>query len=852
MPRRPEILAPAGDRDCLTAALAAGADAIYLGLDDGFNARARAANFASTDLAPIVELAHRAGARVFVTLNTLVFEPELPLVEELVRRVAAAGVDAIIVQDPAVAQIARAVCPDLELHGSTQMTASSPLAAELLRELGLTRVVVPRELSIEEITQYAAGTTLPLEVFIHGALCVSWSGQCLTSEAWGGRSANRGQCAQSCRLPYELIVDGQPRELGDVAYLLSPRDLVGTGAVPELAAAGVASLKIEGRLKAPHYVAATVSHYRRAVDAAAAGAPLAEDGAATAALYVAYSRGASPGFLDGADHQRLIDGRAPRHRGLLLGEVVARRDQGLWVRAPERVAHGDAEPRTPPDPTVVARAGMGVVFDRGAPEQPEQGGPIFAAEPWSDAAGRPGWHLRFGTPGPDLRQVQVGDRVWITSDPEVSRAGERAAEAGRAPLGRVPVRLTARGRLGEPLEVAAEAQSRGQTWRATLRGETPLAPASRRGLDLALLTDKLGALGGTDFALAELDAAGVDAALFVPVSELKELRRRLVAALTAEVARVERRLAAAPVVPALRAEAAARAPEAGAAPASRLVPLCRTDEQLDALLDAGVDEVELDWMELVGLGRAVERARARGCKVVVATLRVQKPGEERVDQHLAKLAPDGVLVRGWGSLAYFAALPAERRPTLHGDFSLNVTNSVTAAWVLSRGLATFTAAHDLDAAQLTALLEAGDPRRVAVTVHHHMPTFHTEHCVYAHLLSEGRDFRTCGRPCEQRRVSLRDRVGQVHPVLVDVGCRNTVFAAQAQSAASLVEDLAARRVARLRVELVRETGAQAVAVWGAYQALLRGELSARALAARGLGHEQFGVTKGTMRTLTVL
>ncbi|HRC59007.1 MAG TPA: peptidase U32 family protein, partial [Kofleriaceae bacterium] len=183
MPRRPEILAPAGDQDALTAALAAGADAVYFGLDDGFNARARAANFPSQGLTPLVELAHRAGVRVFVTLNTLVFEPELPLVEELVRRVAAAGVDAIIVQDPAVARIAQRVCPTLELHGSTQMTVTSPLAAELLRPLGLTRVVVPRELSLEDISRYAAGTTLPLEVFVHGALCVSWSGQCLTSES---------------------------------------------------------------------------------------------------------------------------------------------------------------------------------------------------------------------------------------------------------------------------------------------------------------------------------------------------------------------------------------------------------------------------------------------------------------------------------------------------------------------------------------------------------------------------------------------------------------------------------------------------------------------------------------------
>src|ERR1041385_3116056 len=324
-PPVPDVLAPAGDRDTLAAALAAGADAVYFGLDDGFNARARATNFSSTSLGEVVASIHRAAVRAYVALNTLVCEPELPVVEELIRRVAAAGADAIIVQDPAVALLARAICPELEVHASTQMTVSSPLAAELLRGLGIARVVVPCELSVDEIRLYAAGTSLPLEVFIHGALCVSWSGQCLSSEAWGGRSANRGQGAQACRLPYQLIVDGAERDLGDVAYLLSPKDLVGIDVVPLLAELGVASLKIEGRLKAPHYVATTVARYRAAV-AATTGqpAPAPPVGIPTdePSLHIAYSRGITRGFLTGADHQTLVEGRFPNHRGVPLGRVA--------------------------------------------------------------------------------------------------------------------------------------------------------------------------------------------------------------------------------------------------------------------------------------------------------------------------------------------------------------------------------------------------------------------------------------------------------------------------------------------------------------------------------------------------
>jgi collagenase-like PrtC family protease len=191
-------------------------------------------------------------------------------------------------------------------------------------------------------------------------------------------------------------------------------------------------------------------------------------------------------------------------------------------------------------------------------------------------------------------------------------------------------------------------------------------------------------------------------------------------------------------------------------------------------------------------------------------------------------------------------------PVLHGDFSLNVTNSISAGWVLGHGLATITAAHDLDREQLLALLDSAPRGRVAVTVHHHIPTFHTEHCVYAHLLSNGRDFRTCGRPCEQHQVALCDRVGLVHPVIVDVGCRNTVFNAQAQSAASLVPELLARGVRRFRVELVRETADEARRVYQAYVRLVAGDSTPAETVRAAAVHEQFGVTRGTMRTLTVL
>ncbi len=852
--RFPELLAPAGDDDALRAALAAGADAVYFGLDLGFNARARTANFSLEMLAQTVAAIHAAGARAYLTLNTLVFEPELPAVEAIVRGVAAAGVDALIVQDPAVALLARALAPTLEVHASTQMTISSPEAAVFAQTLGCTRVVVPRELSVAEIRQFAAGTPLELEVFIHGALCMSWSGQCLTSEAWGGRSANRGQCAQSCRMPYELVVDDVVRPLGDVAYLLSPLDLAGLDVVADLADIGVHGLKIEGRQKSAQYVATAVKAYRQRLDGLA-GRPTPtrlEDAASQMAL--SYSRGFSQGFLGGTDHQTLVEGRFPKHRGLLLGAVTAVDRNTVTVRAQQRAATGglglgapsDAKPRAPQMPPNAPRAGMGVGFERGQPESVEPGGPLFAVEPLAD-----GWQLRFGQPGPDLARVRVGDRAWLTGDPKL---GIETAEALRqAPVGRIPVALTVAGAVGTPLTVALVASGPiGLEATVSAKTDALLERASAGGLDPAVLRDKLGAFGGTQFRLVALEAAGLQPGLHLPVSALKTLRRLLVAELIAAV-EAKHRHAVDPQPQALAlVEAAVARREVTPwqpPPVPQLLALCRNDAQLDAVIAAGLPEVELDWMELVGLTRAVEKARAAGLRVTIATVRVQKPGEDGYDRRIARLRPDGVLVRHWGGLMTFAQLPALDRPAVHGDFSLNVTNSLTAHHLLALGANTLTVAHDLDEPQLLALLARVPPERLTVTVHHHIPTFHTEHCVYAHLLSRGADFRTCGRPCESHAVSLRDHVGQQHPVIVDVGCRNTVFNAQAQSAASVVPGLLARGVRRFRVEFVRESQPEALAVILAWQALLAGRMTPADLRKKVAVHEQFGVTSGTMRTL---
>jgi U32 family peptidase len=861
---KPEVLAPAGSIESLRAALWNGADSVYFGLQDGFNARARAANFSLKDLAQTVARIHRAGARAYVTLNTLVFEPELPALERVVRAIAESGVDALIVQDPAVCLIARELCPQLELHASTQMTIAEPAAAAFATGLGVTRIVVPRELSVDEIERFAAGTDAELEVFVHGAMCVSWSGQCLTSEAWGGRSANRGQCAQSCRMPYELVVDGELRPLGDVQYLLSPKDLSGARAVPELLNVPVHGLKIEGRQKGPQYVATATGGYRRWVDGLTDGSDrksverqLADD---LLKMSLSYTRGFSDGFFGGSDHQTLVEGRFPKHRGVFVGRVVsvdgntvAVRDGGdgrPWTGAlgldqrPDAPAGersqslpevGDAAP-------LQLAAGMGIVFDQGHPEdKQEPGGPLFSVEARGDDL-----LLGFGRPGPDLDRVRVGDRVFATNDPSLtSAATRRAREDAEEPWGRNPLDLTVSGVLGEPLRVVA--RSGGHEAAAETR--SALQAARRGGLDAAILGDKVGGLGGTPFRLGELQTAELAAGLHVPASELKDVRRQLVADLLPLLERgPSRRVGQGSAIDSL----AARFEDltSDGRPEAVVVPLLRSDEQLEAAIAAGVTEVELDWMEFVGLGKAFDRARSAGLRVTVATTRIGKPGEDSLVERIFKLEPDGILVRHFGALMRCLE-QRERglRAVLHGDFSLNASNSLTVRHLLQLGLETVTASFDLDETQLFAMLKSVPQSRVAVVAHHRIPTFHTEHCVYSHLLSNGRDYKSCGRPCEQHRVALRDHVDREHPVIVDVGCRNTVFHHAPQQSAGWTDRLQQAGVCRYRVEFVREDGREVARVLSAWQELLAGRMDAEELARRTGASGQIGVAQGGMKLL---
>ena len=514
----PELLSPAGDWDCARAAIENGADAVYFGLECGFNARARAANFPLADLPRLMEMLHLRGLKGYATLNTLVFSDELSDFAQVIEAVAAAGVDAVLVQDVGAAQFVRRICPDLPLHASTQMTMTSAETIALAEKLGCERVVLARELSIDEIVSIRRQTAMPLEVFVHGALCVAYSGQCLTSESLGGRSANRGQCAQACRLPYDLVCDGKDVDLGNQKYLLSPQDLAAYALAPELLAAGVASFKIEGRLKTPEYVANITQHYRRAIDAAVAVQPAVFSPRDVEEMELSFSRGFSPGWLQGCDHKMLVPATTSAKRGVRLGRIEAVGRGRVTVELAASVKRGD-----------------GVAFDCGATSDDALGGRVYEVfqaglsltEPV--ATGRV--ELTFAREAFDFGRLAPGQIVWKTDDPELT-ARLRKTFSGSELRRRQPVDLVVTAAVGKPLVVRATLAS-GTT--CDVESEESAVEAKKHPLTEATLREQLGRLGGTPFELRGLSAE-IEGRPMLPLSVLGKLRHALAERMS-EVAR---------------------------------------------------------------------------------------------------------------------------------------------------------------------------------------------------------------------------------------------------------------------------------------------------------------------------
>ncbi len=719
-----ELLAPAGDFDALRAAVQNGADAVYLGAG-AFNARRNAGNFDGDALDGAVAYCHARGVKVHVTLNTLVREDEFAALLDAARAVNRSGADAVIVQDFGVARALRQIAPELQLHASTQMAVHNRQGAAFLKEQGFDRVVLAREMTFEAMAE-CAGTGVEIEAFVHGALCVACSGQCLMSSLVGGRSGNRGLCAQPCRLPWSLD--------GAKGCLLSTRDLCGIGDLARLRDAGVFSLKIEGRLKRPEYVAVTVAAYRRALDALQAGREFDPEDALDALRQMFNRGGFTRGYGPGVSERDLMYPERPNHIGVEVGRCV--RDGEIALSRDVR----------PADALVVRGHGAD------------------APVKLSGAAGE-----RVRCPG-----ARKGDGLWrLVSDAQMKSARE-SFDGERRQIG-VAARATLRVGKAARLWVSDGAHA------VEAVGDAVEA-ATGRPFDADRAAAQLKKTGGTAYCVERVDL-DADADAFCPASLLNALRRDALAKLDAERTAVQREDHpyipddAPPKSPPLWGAAGLSASvgwqPAGLTgevddrrPSDRPLLLAQSSDlrQLEAALDFGADaaayapsDVRPEALEAVDLAPLAKRGRV--ALAVPAVL-----DAEALDALNAWALKNRAII-GATFLSNVGQLGLDWPGRRVGDYLLNVANAAAAAQLADWGLDGFTPSVELNAGQIQ-LLGAPDD----LVLWGRVPLMHLRHCpLRAAKGKKGKhaDCRHCDGSAPSDRLNGRklvDRKGAAFPL----------------------------------------------------------------------------------------
>lgn len=780
-PRVPELLAPAGGPDALRAAVRNGADAVYLGTD-ALNARRGAENFTLETLPEVCRFAHLRGSRVYLTANVVVLESELEDALAMVARAWEAGVDAVIVQDLGLLRALRESLPDVRVHASTQIDAHNLATVRALADLGVSRVTLAREVSVAEIAALAAGSAVEVESFVHGSLCFCHSGQCLMSSMIGARSANRGLCAQPCRLPYDLVGrDGRIAEV-DGRYLLSPKDLAGVALLPDLVRSGVAALKIEGRMKSPEYVAAVVSVYRAALDRAIADPDdFAVTPSETERLEEAFNRGFTEAYLIDERGDAMMSYRRPNNRGVAVARVAATAPGHATLALDRALESRD---------TIEFWTATGR-FAQAAGRMEADGGAVTAAP----ARAR----VIIAVEQP----VREGDRVFRVANASLLEAARRTYQGSveRSPL---PVRFRVRLRVGEPAEVEAVLGD----LRATATGAVVEAARTRPVLSADVI-EHVGRLGGTVYVAADY-ALELDANAGLGFSALHALRREALEELDRQRCAPWARAAlpGRPRPPVL--------PRRDVHPARvELVVAVSDPAAVAAVRDAGAERV------LVAVTSADTPGAASGAGADLLLPRVAHDREVAalVDAARGSRRP---VAGNLGVLAELGAAGAE----VEADWGLNAVNPLSAAALAGLGASLIWASPEIDGRRLSSFVERS-PVPVGVLAAGRLELMVAEHCI---LQAAGACSRECAR-CDRRRGgwTLRDRKGYEFPVTSDAAGRAHLYNSVPLDLSRSLRELIEAGVAAVRLDLHTEEPAEAARITRAWRERLEAARAGRPL-----------------------
>lgn len=783
-----ELLAPAGTPEQLLAAVDAGADAVYMG-GKLFSARKYAGNFSEEEMTAAVRLCHTLGVSVYVTLNTLIAENEWDALEGYLKFLGTLDIDGLLVQDLGVARAARRLIPHIPLHASTQMTIANLDGVNVLKDHGFTRAVLSREVSLAEMKKITAGTDLEIEVFVQGALCVCYSGQCLMSSFIGGRSGNRGECAQPCRKPYELVgEDGRKISSSVGKYLLSLKDMTALDRIRGLADAGVLSLKIEGRMKSPAYVYAVVSAYREALDAIEAGGDI-ETETLFRRMQAHFNRGYTHGYYDRHVSRAMLSADAPGNHGVPAGNV-GRIERGRFTFRAEEV-----------------------------PERKTLTGISYTAEDHSIAF-LPAAALTFGARGEvsarfEKRPLAGGAVYWHTEETALHMAMKDMRR-------RVPLYVSLTAAPGEPIRLSA-CDAEGNE--AVVFSEEAAMAGERRVTSEEEVRAQLSRLGNTPFALAEADIRNDGCML--PKSVLNHLRQEAVEKL-ADL-RCGKYKKSAPVAARLTEEAAAPF-EAGAP-----VLAVRTDSAALAMdaLAAGAGKIFFGGesfshrkIPLSDYEKVLAAAREKGAGITFALPRVVREKDRdavrREAEKLATLLPDAMEIPFTGALLWAKEWPAAVR--LEGGSALNLFNREALRMAVSLGLSAAQLSPELTLSQIRQIAKDA-PIPLGITVYGRQEMMISEYCAVNALLADGKDKEHCPAPCLRMHYDLLDEGGHRFPIRTDEYCHMHILNSAVLDMRPYMDRLLSAGISSFTLDL-RGSREDAGALVRSFSAAMRGKVPA--------------------------
>lgn len=764
-----EILAPVGSFESLRAAVQNGANAVYLGGKD-FSARASAANFGRDELEEAVKYCHIRGVRLFVTANTIIKQNEVEDFIEYMRFLYNIDVDAVIVQDIGMAMLIKKLMPDFELHASTQMAAHSIEDVKYLKSIGFKRVVLARELTIEEIEYICKNVDVDIEVFVHGALCVCYSGECLMSSMIGNRSGNRGRCAQPCRQKYSL----EDEETGKIMetegeYLLSPRDLNTVEEIGRIVDAGVLSLKIEGRMKRPEYVATVVSVYRDAVERYVNGEKSIVTPEEINELYTIFNRKFTRGYILDEVGLEIMNSEKPNNRGLYIGTVESynRKSKRLKIKLENNLKKGDG-----------INLGGGII------------GRILKGNNICEE-GYKGEIIEIDFIG----DAYIGQKVFKTSDNDLIEKARKTFDENSENV-KIPLFMNFEVKIGKPpvLKVYDEDGSSVHVY-----GDKEVEKAIKVTLSSEKAETQLKKLGNTPYK-AEYIECSIDDDATIPISMINSMRREAVERISAERVKINDRKYKFTDI-SYKSEPRSEEYNSYSTDEKKIRVKLKNLEQLKAIVDFDIDKIYYE--DIYTFEAAKDICESNNKKIIYSAPRIMRNDDYRVFEKLEGIITeqDDVLVSSWGEIKYFTE---KFGCGIRADWSLNTFNGESAEFMRKSGIKSVCLSQELNIGEIDELEEFTDIE-TEVCIYGYTPLMISEYCPMGVLVRDCHKEKRCS-DCRKIKYSLVDSSGNRYRLSQNEFCRTTIYNSEPTMILNNIEDIENTDTDVFRLDFTIESG----------------------------------------------